>query len=276
MEQCLVSSLVPRIQFSYEKAWEAFVGQQIPQQIWDKCFGDSGSSNLAEYLTVYQMLSAMTTAKGEQPLLEQWLHTSLSEEELHMLSQWLYKEYPQEFAEIDSCNQKVWGNIILRNSIVFPVGEVVDNPDAGYVYEDSWGTQRSYGGERRHEGCDIMADVNERGIYPVYSVTDGIVEKMGWLPQGGYRIGIRSGSGVYYYYAHLASYASELAEGDEVLAGTLLGMMGDTGYSSVAGTTGNFPVHLHFGIYLNREDGTEFAINSYYFLRAIEEGERAN
>lgn len=33
-------------------------------------------------------------------------------------------------------------------------------------------------------------------------------------------------------------------------AGDLLGYMGDTGYSTVEGTTGNFPVHLHLGIYL--------------------------
>ena len=52
---------------------------------------------------------------------------------------------------------------------------------------------------------------------------------MGWLEKGGYRIGITSNSGTYYYYAHLESY-SNLKEGDVVEAGELLGYMGDSGY----------------------------------------------
>ena len=48
-----------------------------------------------------------------------------------------------------------------------------------------------------------------------------------------------------------------------VLAGTHLGYMGDTGYSDIPGTTGNFPVHLHFGIYINDENGQELSVNPY-------------
>ena len=46
-------------------------------------------------------------------------------------------------------------------------------------------------------------------------------------------------------------------------AGTHLGYMGDTGYSDIPGTTGNFPVHLHFGIYINDENGQELSVNPY-------------
>ena len=56
-----------------------------------------------------------------------------------------------------------------------------------------------------------MAEKNERGWYSVISVSDGVVEKIGWLPQGGYRIGIRSANGVYFYYAHLAEYAKKFS-----------------------------------------------------------------
>ena len=80
---------------------------------------------------------------------------------------------------------------------------------------------------------------------------------------GGYRIGIRSPSGAYFYYAHLAEYAKEFEVGETVLAGTHLGYMGDTGYSDIPGTTGNFPVHLHFGIYINDENGQELSVNPY-------------
>lgn len=136
-------------------------------------------------------------------------------------------------------------------------------------YVDSWGYERTYGGERRHEGTDIMADVNKAGVYPVISVSDGVVSNMGWLELGGYRIGITSDSGVYYYYAHLDSYAEQIHIGDRIEAGTFIGFMGNTGYSKVEGTKGKFDVHLHFGIYYT-VDGTEMAVNPYYVLKNLE------
>ncbi|HEX3022933.1 MAG TPA: M23 family metallopeptidase, partial [Lachnospiraceae bacterium] len=72
------------------------------------------------------------------------------------------------------------------------------------------------------------------------------------------------------YYAHLHSYAPEIEIGDEVKAGDLLGFMGDTGYSKVEGTTGNFDVHLHFGIYYD-EAGEEKSVNPYWVLRYLED-----
>ena len=53
-----------------------------------------------------------------------------------------------------------------------------------------------------------LLDPDERGLFPVLSMTDGVVEKKGWLPQGGYRLGIRSDGGIYYYYAHLSLFLS--------------------------------------------------------------------
>ncbi|WP_455715571.1 M23 family metallopeptidase [Anaerosporobacter sp.] len=137
-------------------------------------------------------------------------------------------------------------------------------------YENSWGNARTYGGERKHEGTDIMANENKRGIYPIVSVSDGVVENQGWLEQGGYRIGIRSKSGAYFYYAHMYSYAPDLEIGDQVCAGQFLGFMGDTGYSKVEGTTGNFDVHLHFGIYYMEGD-KETSVNPYYILKYLDQ-----
>ena len=135
-------------------------------------------------------------------------------------------------------------------------------------YEDSWQSARTFGGARKHEGTDLMTIRNERGIYPIVSMTDGTLEQMGWLKLGGWRIGIRSASGTYYYYAHLESYA-EIQEGDQVQAGEMLGFMGDSGYGE-EGTTGQFPVHLHLGIYAF-ENGKEISVNPYYLLRALED-----
>ena len=53
-------------------------------------------------------------------------------------------------------------------------------------------------------------------------------------------------------------------------AGQLLGYMGDTGYGKQEGTSGQFPVHLHLGIYLRNEEFAELAVNPYWFLRYLE------
>lgn len=138
------------------------------------------------------------------------------------------------------------------------------------TYEDTWGAERTYGGERTHEGCDLMAVSNERGKYKVCSMTDGVVKNIGWLEQGGWRIGIQSDLGVYYYYAHLDSYEKAFEEGERVVAGQILGRMGDSGYGKEPGTKGNFAVHLHVGIYVKDALGNERAINPYWYLKRLE------
>ena len=97
--------------------------------------------------------------------------------------------------------------------------------------------ERTYGGKRGHEGTDLMPPTNQRGFYPVFSATAGTVEHMGWLQKGGWRIGIRSEQGGYFYYAHLSEYASGMEEGKTVEAGEMLGYMGDSGYGE-EGTVG--------------------------------------
>lgn len=184
------------------------------------------------------------------------------------LKQWRSHEQ-QEEPELYADYTKIVENL-LADAVFFPVPEATDNKAAFVSYENSWQSQRTYGGERGHEGCDLMASVQQRGYYPIISVSDGTVEKMGWLPQGGYRIGIRSRHGVYYYYAHLAEYEEGITEGTKVIAGQLLGYMGDTGYSEVEGTTGNFPVHLHFGMYLDLDGQGEVSFNPYYLLGMLE------
>lgn len=168
-------------------------------------------------------------------------------------------------------NHPVNLDVIEEDMVYFPVPQSsYDTSGYSVSFTDSWMESRKFGGDRSHEGCDIMAAVNERGHYPVVSISYGVVEKMGWLKLGGYRIGIRSPHGVYFYYAHLNDYAPDLEIGDEVKAGELLGFMGDTGYSEVEGTTGYFPVHLHVGIYLNGENGEEKSYNPYPFLQKLE------
>ena len=47
--------------------------------------------------------------------------------------------------------------------------------------------------------------------------------------------------------------------------------MGDSGYGDTPGTVGNFPVHLHIGIYINDADGNEVSVNPYWVLRALDD-----
>lgn len=170
---------------------------------------------------------------------------------------------------------KGWGSYLAACQAVwddlkyFPVAESSDNSRLSVSFEDSWMFDRSYGGERGHEGTDIMPSVNEPGRFPVVSMTDGTVESKGWLELGGYRLGIRAPHGVYFYYAHLDSYA-DIEEGDTINAGDLLGFMGDTGYGTEEGTKGKFPVHLHVGIYLYQNE-QEISINPYPALSYVQD-----
>ncbi|MDF2952527.1 MAG: hypothetical protein K0S18_2110 [Anaerocolumna sp.] len=152
---------------------------------------------------------------------------------------------------------------IFSDISCFPTG-VIQGKNCDYSMTNTWNSYRSYGGNRRHEGTDIFPEENIRGVYPVVSMTEGIVEKMGWLEQGGYRIGIRGKEGAYYYYAHLDSYAKDVQIGDFVKAGQFLGFMGDSGYGK-EGTIGMFDVHLHFGIYVETPFG-ELSVNPYWIL----------
>lgn len=155
------------------------------------------------------------------------------------------------------------------DNMYFPVA-ISGNINDNLYYYDTYGSERTYGGDRTHEGCDIMTHNNIRGEFPVVAVCDGIIENVGWLELGGYRIGIRSQSGVYYYYAHLYNYEEGIIEGATIQAGQVIGYIGDTGYSKVEGTTGNFDVHLHFGIYLTDDKGCEYTVNPYYMLKKLE------
>lgn len=177
----------------------------------------------------------------------------------------LLKAKPLEYRKLKKAYETV-----LSDLRFFPVPESRDKDCPPVVFENSWMEKRTYGGIRGHEGCDIMGTQRPRGYYPVISMSDGVVEKIGWLEKGGYRVGIRTPKGAYLYYAHLYGFAPSLKEGAEVRAGELLGFMGDTGYSKIEGTTGNFDVHLHLGIYIKTDHKEEMSVNPYWILKYLE------
>lgn len=255
---CFVTTLISRIQQTAEIAGllvgedtkELLRQQKIPTEMYEKfCKYEKES----EYSRYEYMLGYLFTEKSEKEQIEKYLK--------------LLHEYRwEEMQNLEKSEQAVWKDVKY-----FPVPLSSKDDTMITSFEDSWMFDREYGGNRGHEGTDIMASFNERGHYPVVSMTDGVVEKIGWLKLGGYRIGIRSPHGGYFYYAHLYDYAREFHEGDEIQAGELLGFMGDSGYGEEEGTVGKFAVHLHMGIYVKDEKGEEFSINPYWVLKWLEE-----
>lgn len=231
-----------------EDTTELLRRQEVSAEAYEKSAEYGGKSEFSAY---DYLAAIMLTEEEEQAQLDEFLKL-------------LYQYAPQKMREIVRLEQAVWADLAY-----FPIP--LSRTDSGMQtsYENSWMFARTFGGERGHEGTDIMASVNERGRYPVISMTDGVVEKVGWLKLGGYRIGVRSPSGGYYYYAHLYDYAKEFAEGEEVKAGQLLGFMGDSGYGE-EGTVGQFAVHLHVGVYADDEDGGEMSLNPYWLLKWLE------
>ena len=128
--------------------------------------------------------------------------------EMLWLLELLEERIPSEQSERDAFSiyqetmESVWGELVY-----FPVPDSSVNEEATTAFENTWMAERTYGGKRSHEGIDVMASIEEAGYYPVVSMTDGAIEQIGWLEKGGYRIGVRSLEGNYYYYAHLHSYA---------------------------------------------------------------------
>lgn len=251
-----ISTLTVRVQqtakianlLATEETKELLRRQQVSADLYETAakYGEKSEFSKYEYLT-----AAILTEKTAQEELEEYLR---------LLKQY----YPRKLQNMQKTELAVWEDLKY-----FPVPLCETNGSLVTSFENSWKFARNFGGERQHEGTDIMALVNERGRYPIVSMTDGTVEKIGWLRLGGYRIGIRSPSGGYYYYAHLYDYAKDFKEGDEVKAGELLGFMGDSGYGE-EGTIGQFAVHLHVGIYVDDENGKEMSLNPYWALKWLE------
>jgi len=144
--------------------------------------------------------------------------------------------------------------------------------NAEYTYYDDFGAGRSFGGDRKHLGNDIMA---KKGT-PLVAVMDGRIENIGWTKLGGWRIGIKDNYNRYWYYGHMKEYESGIEKGDIVSKGDVIGYVGDSGYGS-KGTVGKFEPHLHMQIgivfpgtdkwtFINPHEILKFMANSKKYL----------
>lgn len=164
----------------------------------------------------------------------------------------------QQFAKL----YRTYGKLdLVSQAFPLPLGSI-------YSYRSTWGSRRSWGGYRIHEGTDLFAGY---GV-PVRSTCYGVVEMKGWNPFGGWRIGIRDLNNRYHYYAHLSGFDKTVHNGDIVTPGQTVGWVGSSGYGK-PGTQGKFPPHLHYGIY--RDNGwADWSFDPYPLLRQWEQSER--
>ena len=135
-------------------------------------------------------------------------------------------------------------NSFLQN-MVFPVKHVM-----AHFYDD-WGEIRG-SGNRVHEGIDIRAP---KGA-PVVAIADGKVNTISYSESSGYYIAIDHENGWLSLYVHLnddiegndnlggkeTAFAENIYLGAEVVAGQIIGYLGDSGNAE-----GTVP-HVHFEV----------------------------
>lgn len=113
-----------------------------------------------------------------------------------------------------------------------------------------------FGNTREHKGVDLRAETGTE----VYAVSDGIVSRNGWDPGGyGKWIEITHEDGITTRYAHLSE--KNVKKGDEVKAGDVIGLSGNTGSS-----TGP---HLHYEVRKNNEPIDPGSLDEYHFDKAL-------
>ncbi|MCL6515668.1 MAG: M23 family metallopeptidase [Alicyclobacillus sp.] len=172
------------------------------------------------------------------PVLAAWID-ELSGEDDAQVAVWDLFQDPVAMDRINAFQTLFLKYGLYPKGYCFPVSKRFN-----YTVKHTFGAGRSWGGRRIHEGVDIFASYGT----PVLACTYGYVELLGWNRYGGWRVGIRDVNNVYYYYAHLSSYAKGLKRGDVVEPGQVIGYVGSSGYGP-PGTSGKFPPHLHFGMY---------------------------
>lgn len=100
-----------------------------------------------------------------------------------------------------------------------------------------------------HRGCDVA------GSFPVTAAEEGVVEHVGYSPNGGgHVVIIKHGASLYTVYYH-GRTATKLRRGDRVQAGDFIYDSGSTGASTGA--------HLHFEVRTSRAWGTQVDPENY-------------
>jgi murein DD-endopeptidase MepM/ murein hydrolase activator NlpD len=133
-------------------------------------------------------------------------------------------------------------------SIMFPMNPL---PKCS-LSKTSFGQPRP--GGRIHQGIDLMSSLGQE----IYAVGNGkLIKKTidgnsdATLSGNAWKLQMSDGTGTYYFYAHLSTFAAGLSEGDSVTIGQVIGYVGDTGDAG----PGNY--HLHFEVHPKGGDAVD-------------------
>ena len=147
---------------------------------------------------------------------------------------------------------------MVEDTFVFPQDVLVTQ------FTDSWGDARSQG--RSHRGTDLMAP---KGT-PVYAIADGLVTIVKSGDRAGRWVAVLHDDGWESWYMHMnndnpgtddgdaewsLTIAPGVSEGERVMAGELLGWVGDSGNAEPSSA------HTHFELHRNG-----LALNPYPYL----------
>lgn len=127
--------------------------------------------------------------------------------------------------------------MLSEKEIIFS-GILKSAPEFPTSYPIRGSFTQSFNAESGHFGIDLAARENTE----FRSVADGTVVKSGWTITHGYVIYVQHGDGYISVYKHGARLYKE--EGDIILKGDILGVIGDKGVLSSGS-------HLHFEIWRN-------------------------
>ncbi len=163
-------------------------------------------------------------------------------------------------------------NTVITEIKYFPIPLNYDKEESpSYMYGDSWGSVKTLENSQNYfEGTDIFDRENIPGRIPIVSMTDGVIENIGWSDLSGFKVEIKTTNNTIYYYSHLNSFLNTLSKGSKITAGQHIGYMGNTGYGKKEGTESNYQSRIHIGISLDSFGTKEFWINPYPFLRLKE------
>lgn len=110
-------------------------------------------------------------------------------------------------------------------------------PSSSYYISSGFGWRTLYGEANFHSGIDLAAPLGTE----VYAVKDGVCSVKPFHSSYGNYVTIDHGNGVQTRYAHMSAVL--VADGESVVAGQVIGLVGSTGNS-----TGN---HLHLEVIVN-------------------------
>ena len=238
---------------------------QIPQRsiVTLRILSERHALDFPEVLAVYSLENDFFPTRAGAPPPETIEHMFIQH----------YDEIRSSFRRADILRYEDIFRNILAEMRFFPIPLGFDNELApSYMYGDSFGTRNLTLANPRAGGTNIYDRENVPGRVPIVAVASGTIIRAGWTNNFGYRIEIHGERGTVFTYSHLYAIAEGISVGEAIVAGEILGSIGNTGFAGLQHARGQAPAHLRFTIApQTRLTMDTFYINPYPFLKLLEE-----